>query len=98
MIPDYAGAGMGSNWEALKSKIQAGGKRKRAPEEPLLEGAPDAKRTPAQLSDVTGVTHVVAVDCEMVGVGPEGARSSLARCFPHRFNLCASHLTTYYFH
>ena len=26
-----------------------------------------------------GVTQVLAMDCEMVGVGPEGARSALAR-------------------
>ena len=26
-----------------------------------------------------GVTHVIAMDCEMVGVGPDGTRSALAR-------------------
>ena len=35
---------------------------------------------PQQLGDTEGLTPVLALDCEMVGVGPQGARSSLARC------------------
>ena len=34
---------------------------------------------PAVLGNFEGVTPVVAVDCEMVGVGPTGERSALAR-------------------
>lgn len=31
----------------------------------------------------TGLTPVLALDCEMVGVGREGSRSALARCVHH---------------
>lgn len=34
---------------------------------------------PASFPPPAGVTPVIGLDCEMVGVGPEGARSSLAR-------------------
>ena len=37
---------------------------------------------PVALNADAGVTPIVAVDCEMVGVGPDGARSELARCAP----------------
>lgn len=37
---------------------------------------------PEVLGSFEGVTPVVAVDCEMVGVGPTGERSALARCPP----------------
>jgi hypothetical protein len=38
-----------------------------------------AKRQIGSLGRNTALTHVVAIDCEMVGVGPDGGRDSLAR-------------------
>lgn len=40
---------------------------------------PVALQTPQQMGSRAGVTPVVAIDCEMVGVGPDGTRSALAR-------------------
>lgn len=50
-----------------------------------MAATPREARTtaPAALSADAGVTPIVAVDCEMVGVGPDGVRSELARCAPN---------------
>ena len=69
---------MSSNWAALKAVIGAGRKDDAAikgltPQEGLAAKRPQPK------GQNTEATNLVAVDCEMVGVGPHGIRSSLAR-------------------
>ncbi|GAX73591.1 hypothetical protein CEUSTIGMA_g1042.t1 [Chlamydomonas eustigma] len=67
-----------SNWQALKQVVGASGtgrkrKAERQPEEKEATKLLEAK------GKSTGVTKVIAMDCEMVGVGPGGSRSALAR-------------------
>ena len=83
----------GSNWAALKAKIGAGTTpiaKKRAAEKRAMEDvttmdgrAGDYDEAAAKKPRVTGknrsVTRVLALDCEMVGVGTDGKRSILAR-------------------
>lgn len=74
----------GSNWAALKHAIGATGegKAKAAAKSAASAGAAAAQRKlakPASIGVNTAVTHVVALDCEMVGVGSGGGRSALAR-------------------
>lgn len=74
----WTGAGntVSANWAALKAQIAPAGSRKR----PRLAAVPqEAAKAPEAISDTQGVTPVLAVDCEMVGAGPEGKRSLLAR-------------------
>ena len=61
--------------------IGAGSGRKRKRPGPAAEGGNAAaqERRPERMSDLEGLTPVLAVDCEMVGVGADGVRSSLAR-------------------
>lgn len=61
--------------------IGAGSGRKRKQPGPEAEGgnAVAQERRPERMSDMEGLTPVLAVDCEMVGVGADGTRSSLAR-------------------
>ncbi len=76
-----AGGPVNPNWQVLQSSLQ-NGHRKR----PKLEDGKKPKKLlkgPEQLGTQAGVTQVLAVDCEMVGVGPEGSRSALARCVNH---------------
>ena len=88
-----APAAGGSNWAALKAKIGAGTTpiaKKRAAEKRAMEDvttsgahAGDEDASAAKKPRVTGknrsVTRVLALDCEMVGVGTDGKRSILAR-------------------
>ena len=77
-----AGAPVNSNWEALRSIIAAGRGRQKAAARDAVAPAQDrpaALQTPQQVGSKAGVTPVVAIDCEMVGVGPDGTRSALAR-------------------
>ncbi len=72
---------MSANWAALKATLAVAAKpfhpRKRKGHGTDVD-KPPAKR-PERIADTEGLTPVLAVDCEMVGVGPEGKRSSLAR-------------------
>lgn len=65
--------------------IGAGSGRKCKRPGPKAEGGNAAaqERRPERMSDMEGLTPVLAVDCEMVGVGADGARSSLARWITH---------------
>ncbi|KAK9832227.1 hypothetical protein WJX74_003703 [Apatococcus lobatus] len=69
------------NWQALQSKLQVGPRKRQKTEAAAPPGrkAKELLKGPVQLKDSTAVTQVLAVDCEMVGVGPDGARSALAR-------------------
>lgn len=60
-----------SNWDALKASMQA--KKKPAHKKRKAVTAAAAPTEPAQ------PTKLLAIDCEMVGVGKAGARSALAR-------------------
>mmetsp|Transcript_36251 Transcript_36251/g.80685 ORF Transcript_36251/g.80685 Transcript_36251/m.80685 type:complete len:493 (+) Transcript_36251:452-1930(+) len=71
---------VGSNWESLKKVIGARGqgrKRKEGAEGQSAGGA--GMKRPSSLGKNQGVTQVIAMDCEMVGVGPNGVRSAVAR-------------------
>ena len=71
---------MSANWAALKAQIAPSGTRMR----PRKAAEPeDTAKAPEAIAATQGVTPVLAVDCEMVGAGPEGARSLLARCATH---------------
>ena len=80
-----SGGQLNANWAILQSIIRAGCPRKRK----SMEECPKACREtssqrvlqrPEARSLQEGLTPVIALDCEMVGVGPGGLRSSLARC------------------
>ena len=61
-------------------KRQHAGRERAASEEGSSDDEDDVELArPAVLGSFEGVTPVVAVDCEMVGVGPTGERSVLAR-------------------
>ena len=68
-----------ANWAALKAALGAGAPR-RAPVHPAADPADAARARPERMGAAEGPTPVLAVDCEMVGLGPNGQRSSLARC------------------
>ena len=70
---------MSANWAALKAQIAPAGNRKRRREAAEPE---EATKAPEAIADTQGLTPVLAVDCEMVGVGAEGSRSLLARWTP----------------
>lgn len=83
------GAVVSSNWAALKSAISKPVAFKRQnPAASLAATDSDDESSdeeadlarPEVVGNFEGVTSVVAVDCEMVGVGPTGERSALARC------------------
>ena len=84
----HAGAATSCNWLALKAALQ------QQQQQPQYRRQHAAKKGPLPLAKAqqglqqndlgvrgseTGVTPVVALDCEMVGVGPMGAKSALAR-------------------
>ena len=70
---------MSANWAALKAQIAPSGSKRR----PLKAAEPqEIAKAPEAIAATQGVTPVLAVDCEMVGAGPEGARSLLARYAP----------------
>ena len=73
-----AGAIGNSNWATLKAVIGAGQKKDVHHKGSMPPAATDAKR-PQPLGPNFEPTEVLAIDCEMVGVGPDGVRSSLAR-------------------
>ena len=81
----HAGGAISANWAALKAMMGVGrGTNKRRRPAGLAstttgDEQPLAKR-PEAVGNVEGLTPVLALDCEMVGVGPEGSRSTLARC------------------
>lgn len=74
-----AGVPINANWAALKAALGAGAPR-RAPVNPTADPADAARARPERMGAAEGPTPVLAVDCEMVGLGPNGQRSSLARC------------------
>lgn len=75
------GGAVSANWAALKAAMGPSRKRRGAPGAPGQAEPSEAQhKRPQQLGDTEGLTPVLALDCEMVGVGPQGARSSLARC------------------
>lgn len=89
---DGATATTGANWAALKKRINAGASSaakaaaaaRRALEDVddatrTRDGGRDASATPRATGRNTAVTAVLALDCEMVGVGADGKRSILAR-------------------
>ena len=73
-----AGAAVNSNWASLKAIIGAG-KQNGATIKGFTPKEALAAKRPEPLGTDTSTSSMVAVDCEMVGVGPSGIRSSLAR-------------------
>eukprot|EP00002_Diphylleia_rotans_P032218 TRINITY_DN6749_c0_g1_i1.p1 TRINITY_DN6749_c0_g1~~TRINITY_DN6749_c0_g1_i1.p1 ORF type:complete len:334 (+),score=95.20 TRINITY_DN6749_c0_g1_i1:54-1055(+) len=75
-----------SNWLALKNKLSVSQKtfKKMEPSKPQPSKAEESPAA-AQSSQITSfideskLTDTLAIDCEMVGVGPAGRRSILAR-------------------
>lgn len=88
-MPDKAGLGdrhwagnlLNANWAAVKALIGATGRAKRDRSDQATHK--EDVRRPQALADTDEVTPVLAIDCEMVGVGPDGSRSALARCGPN---------------
>lgn len=74
----WAGHPLNANWAAVKALIGATGKVK----QPRPEQATHVEeiRRPQALASTDEITQVLAIDCEMVGVGSNGSRSTLARC------------------
>ncbi|QDZ21444.1 exonuclease [Chloropicon primus] len=74
-----------SNWDALKAQIAGDGKAKERREEAerrrsRREGKiRDGKFAPQARRENSQETRIVALDCEMVGVGDGGQKSALAR-------------------
>lgn len=81
--PPTKSSSFSSNWEAIKSKIGANGEGATKKRKRVADLQPSAQPTGTDKLESKGksneVTPVLAVDCEMVGVGPDGKRSSLAR-------------------
>lgn len=78
--PAPQGKAVNSNWAALKGAVTSrmGNRRQPAKGNPAAD-RPAALKAPKQIGTREGLTPVVALDCEMVGVGPDGIRSALAR-------------------
>ena len=72
-----AGGPVNPNWQALHSSLQNGHRKRRKLE--ATKFPQKGLKGPEQLSNSSTVTQVLALDCEMVGVGPDGSRSALAR-------------------
>lgn len=76
-----------ANWLALKAAASIGKKHSTAKAKPKAAAAPAAAPAstshppllPAAIGSTTAPTRILAMDCEMVGVGPGGVRSALAR-------------------
>ncbi|OQR90362.1 RNA exonuclease 4 [Thraustotheca clavata] len=66
----------GSNWDKLKAKIACPSNK------PKKHDLQPVKKTFEKKKNVEWIdtSTIVAMDCEMVGVGSDGARSVLARC------------------
>ncbi|GAQ83801.1 hypothetical protein KFL_001620210 [Klebsormidium nitens] len=82
--------GISSNWMKMKAEIASSGRQKRGshPRATSLQAAAKVVQqvaedekvgSPQPLGKDMGPTKVVAMDCEMVGVGDDGVRSILAR-------------------
>ena len=78
-IPAAQGKAVNSNWAALKGILANPSNRKHPAKGNPAADRPPALKAPQQLGRRAGLTPVVAIDCEMVGVGPDGSRSALAR-------------------
>jgi RNA exonuclease 4 len=78
-------AAVSSNWQAMRAVIkQQDEARKRRLPAAAAGGGPSKK--PGAIGSTSGITSVLAIDCEMVGVGPAGERSALARvCVVNNF-------------
>lgn len=77
--PAPQGKAVNSNWAALKGLVASKtGSRRQAKANPAAD-RPPALKAPQQVGSRAGLTPVVAIDCEMVGVGPDSTRSALAR-------------------
>ncbi|KAG1673238.1 hypothetical protein FOA52_013118 [Chlamydomonas sp. UWO 241] len=70
--------GFSSNWQAIKAAVGATGEGKKRKAETQAAVADPGKRLSSKGTN-TGLTQVISMDCEMVGVGPDGKRSALAR-------------------
>ncbi len=77
--PAPQGKAINSNWAALKSIVTSSAPRRQTGTGKPAADRPPVLKAPQQMGTRTGMTPVVAIDCEMVGVGPEGTRSALAR-------------------
>mmetsp|Transcript_40736 Transcript_40736/g.161478 ORF Transcript_40736/g.161478 Transcript_40736/m.161478 type:complete len:292 (-) Transcript_40736:1067-1942(-) len=64
-----------ANWATLKKAIGAGKRKRRTP--PTAREPTDV--APVEGQKVGHATKALALDCEMVGVGPDGRRNALAR-------------------
>jgi hypothetical protein len=77
------GAVAATNWDALRAAMQSSkGSEGRKVKWPRLDvTAPPAVPQPDSRapSATAALTRLLAIDCEMVGVGPDGTRSALAR-------------------
>ncbi|KAG9407659.1 hypothetical protein AC1031_002378 [Aphanomyces cochlioides] len=73
----------GSNWAKMKSQLQTA-KPAEAKKQDLhyvkVKKTTEKKPKKAQTIDWIDTSQIVAIDCEMVGVGLSGTRSVLARC------------------
>lgn len=74
-LPTLTQPAVSSNWQAMKGVIKAQDESRRR----KLPGAGGPVKKPGAIGSAAGVTTVLAIDCEMVGVGPNGDRSALAR-------------------
>lgn len=80
----------GSNWLALKANIQQKGKKFSSGEKKTdldvqaakqrIKLDKQTKRKQAKSAEWIDNSQIVAMDCEMVGVGLSGKQSALARC------------------
>ncbi|KAL0035336.1 hypothetical protein WJX77_001594 [Trebouxia sp. C0004] len=77
--PAPQGKAINSNWAALKGIVTSSAPRRQTAKGKPAADRPPVLKAPQQVGTRAGVTPVVAIDCEMVGVGPDGTRSALAR-------------------
>jgi RNA exonuclease 4 len=71
-----------ANWKALSEKLIKESKGRKRAYQPKVSNSQNALKTMNSTSDVRPDAEVgkyVAIDCEMVGVGPSGSESALAR-------------------
>lgn len=68
---------VGANWNKLKTKVAANPSSKKKAAETVEAG--ESIDPSAKLSAKIKATYV-GLDCEMVGIGPSGTQSALARC------------------
>ena len=77
--PANHGKAVNSNWAALKGVVASTAHRRQPAKNSPASDRPTVLKAPHQLGTRAGLTPNVAIDCEMVGVGPNGTRSALAR-------------------